>query len=198
MAKPRVSKTDATGNIESANPAQTKPAKNVATIAKQAPRTYLNAQEYDHDLFKLTVAKMTKNVALPNTKPEFITLEHCHIFHTIDSAGKRQVVSTAVGGHVHEVKQVGEENGVPILEIGPAMKFVIKKKYGKMTKILARVLLEKEGGADGGDLVDDHTHDYIYMGSEKIKARVVNPEFAKFETELKMKREPVVDGVKVG
>lgn len=184
-------------SVESARPAQieSKDAVPTENETKQAARVYIDAQEYDHDLFKLSVAKMTKNIAIQDQKPEFHAVEHVHFFHTIDSSGRKQTMSTAIGGHFHLVTVVGEKGGVPILEISEPRKFVSRKKYGKVQRDIGKVLLEKDH-EDGENLYDTHTHEYVYLGSHKIKARVPNKEFAQFDSSIKAHREPSVEGVK--
>jgi len=174
-----------------------------ATAESNAPlksiaREYKNQGDVDHDLFKLTVAKMKKNVSW-NDSPEIVDMEHCHMFHTVDSSGKRLDQSSAIGGHFHPIKVVAVEGQVPRLEVGPARKWVMKKKNGALVRTAVPIVLVAEFNDDENGnsqpLIDNHSHGAVYLGSEKIKLRQANMEAAKFESALKLQREPAVDGV---
>lgn len=176
---------------EEVESAETQPAQAAKPLPSepQAKRSFTKDYEFDHDLFKLSVATMKKNVSW-NESPMIEQFEHCHMFHTVDSNGRKQSVCTPVGGHFHEITVHKAESGVPVLEIGPPRKWVQKKRHGKFIKVMAPVVLDKEDG-----ITDNHTHEYVYLGSEKIKARATNTEFAKFESQVKAKREQPVEGV---
>lgn len=145
-------------------------------------RIYRGTQEVDHDLFKLSMAEMRKNVSYTD-RPDWQKFEHCHIFHTVDSNGKPQEACSAVGGHFHLVKVINEPGKVPALEISGPKRHMNVKREGVLTKIVADV----EG--------DTHTHDYMYIRSERIALRKTNAEFAQFEAGVRMKREGSVEGV---
>lgn len=174
-------KTDAAG----------KPANGLS--AGRRERVYKGTQEVDHDLFKLEAAKMSKNVSytdIPNVQ-QFV---HNHIFHTVDSSGKKQTTCTPVGGHFHEVEVTLGEGGVPELTVGPPKKWVIKKKRGVKTKVAVPV----GWGSEDDREYDEHTHDATYIGSERIQLRAANVEFAKYDAEVRGKQSPAIDGVRVG
>jgi hypothetical protein len=159
------------------------------TVIKRQVRIYKSTQEIDHDLFKLEPAMMRKNVSFTEI-PQVERFEHCHIFHTVDSNGKKQVGSTAVGGHHHPVKVVVNADGVPTLEVGEPRRWVKRKVRGVMVRVEEPIYLNAEQ-----DERDSHTHEVTYLGSEKIMLRKPNVEFAKLDGELKAKREPSIDGV---
>lgn len=121
-----------------------------------------------HDLFKLEVATMAKDISW-NETPEYLRVEHVHFYHTIDSDGRKQEHSTATGGHFHEVKLVPQEKGPPklICKSGP-MTWSSKKVRGKRVKILRDVNDE-----------DTHKHKTTYLKSDKLMARKVNTEALK-------------------
>lgn len=150
-------------------------------------RFYDGKQEIDHDLFKLELAVMKKNVSY-NDLPDYEKIEHVHMFHTIDSSGKRQETSTAVGGHFHPIIVKGAEDGVPTLEVGPPHKHVIKKIRGRKVRVAIPLTEEDPEG-------DTHTHTVIYLKSEKIKLRQANANFASYEAEVHAKQNPTVDGI---
>lgn len=152
-------------------------------------RIYKGTQEVDHDLFKLNAAKMAKNVSYTDV-PQIEHFEHCHIFHTVDSGGRKQETSSAVGGHHHDIEVVEDANGVPSLKVSEPRKWIKKKIRGVMQRVSVAIVLDEEDGT-----TDSHTHEVTYLGSERITMRQANVEFAKFEVALKSKREFSVEGV---
>lgn len=137
-------------------------------------RVYKNAVELDHDLFKLEPATMLKNISFTN-KPHYVPLEHCHIYHTISSDGKKQVASSKTGGHFHlvEVIKEGTEDSPPVLKVGPPLKYAWQRD--KMTGRTKRITIP-------ADPEDKHDHPITYLRSEKIRPRKVNSEFVKFQS----------------
>jgi hypothetical protein len=151
-------------------------------VKAPAARVYKGTQELDHDLFKLKVGTMLKDISFTDM-PDLVKIEHCHIFHTIDSNGKKQHECNAVGGHTHSVEVV-ETDGVPSLVVGPASRWTRQRvKGGRMIRVLTPIEH------------DDHTHDWEYLGSERIRLRENNMEFAKYQAMVKEKQEPTIDGV---
>lgn len=136
-------------------------------------RIFSENKKIFHDLYKLLVAKMYKNLswqAIPHD--EYTAIEHCHFFHTFDSSGREQIHSTSVGGHFHVIKVEHQPNGAPpkvICESGP-MKSVRKKnkRTHKFEKIIVPV-----------NEVDTHTHEVLYLQSNQVAVRKVNEEAAK-------------------
>lgn len=159
---------------------------------KRMPRIYKGTQEIDHDLFKLEVGTMVKDVSY-NDKPDLVKIEHVHLFHTVDSNGRAQETCTPVGGHCHKITVVRNADGVPSIQVGPPVKYIRKKVKGVYKKVLAPIILDEEE-----DTRDTHTHAVTYMGSEKIQLRRTNPEFAKFEATVTAQQTPSVDGVREG
>lgn len=150
-----------------------------------ASRVYKNTQEIDHDLFKLSPAEMKKNVSFTeHTRYEYFM--HSHIFHTVDSNGRVQDTCNSVGGHHHAITVEKNGEGVPVIHVSPAMKYISKKINGRLKRVAVPVL------------DDEHTHEIEYLGSEKIKLRQANIEFAKFDAALKARQEISVDGVEAG
>lgn len=164
-------------------------------VIKRQERIYKSTQEVDHDLFKLEVATMRKNVSFTD-KPHIEEFEHCHIYHTVDSSGKKQEASSPVGGHHHPITLVVDPSGVPTLKVGPPAKWVKKKIRGVMRRVSEPIWLEGAEGVEGERERDEHTHAVSYLGSERIKLRQPNVEFAKMESALKSMREPSIEGVK--
>lgn len=136
-------------------------------------RIYKNEVEFNHDCFKLLVSSMKVNVSW-NDKPEYITHEHVHMFHTFDSDGRRQTKSTSSSGHFHPiiVHDNGEGN-LPDIEIGPAMQEIYEKKKGEVKKVSKPL-----------DEEFQHTHDKQWITSELLKGRVVNVEALKTQQKI--------------
>lgn len=153
------------------------------------PRVYKGTRTVDHDLFKLEVAKMAKNVSFTDI-PQVEFFEHCHIFHTVDSSGRKQDASNAVGGHHHDITVSMSESGVPELKVSQPRKWVKKKIKGRFQRLSVPIRLDNEEGGE----VDTHTHAVRYMGSERIQLRDTNVEFAKFESAIRSKQEIEVEG----
>lgn len=120
-----------------------------------------------HDLYKLNVATMLKNISWTDV-PDHVKIEHCHFFHTIDSDGKVQTTSNAVGGHFHEMEVVPTSGGVAVVKCGPPMKHGKVKVRGVWKK--TSVPYDDE---------DNHVHDVQYISSCEIKPRVNNTEALK-------------------
>lgn len=168
-----------------------------APMIKRQPRVYKSSQEVDHDLFKLTVAKMIKNGGFNPDVPMIEHHEHTHWFHTVDSSGRPQVASTPTGGHHHAVKVIVGKDGVPTLEVSEPRRWVKRKVRGTRNKF-KRVEEPVFIGTGEDAEKDTHTHDVQYCGSEKITLRQPNVEAAKFESALKAQREPTIEGVSAG
>jgi len=148
------------------------------------PRIYKGTQEVDHDLFKLEVAKMRRNVSYTD-EPEIVSIEHVHIFHTVDSNGRAQDACGPVGGHFHEIIVKRDTKGVPTLVVGQPRKYVREKKRGRLVRVAVPIPID----ADGEEF-DTHTHTFTYLGSERIKLRVANVEAAQFESAERIRVNP--------
>lgn len=146
-------------------------------------RIYRGDTEIDHDLYRLKVAHMVKNVSYTEI-PDYEKIEHCHIFHTVDSNGKKQTACSPVGNHFHEVKLVEREGGVPSLEVSAAMRWATRRIKGRVKRV-AEPISDRDG-----NVYDTHTHDFEYMRSERIKLRVQNAEAAKAEAIMARRVEP--------
>lgn len=150
-------------------------------------RVYKGTQEVDHDLFKLEVAPMLKNVSFSEEKPRYEQTEHVHWFHTVDSMGQPMKHTPAVGGHFHEIILVTDaKGGLPKAMCSPPMKWVRGPgANGRMQRIAVELDYDR------------HTHTLKYEGSERFKIRnAVNTEFAKLQAALEAKKPSSVDGIK--
>jgi hypothetical protein len=171
-----------------------------AATESQSPkfqRKYRGTQTLHHDLFKLKVENMAKNVSIDENNPVIVGVEHAHFFHTIDSQGRPQDRCNPVGGHFHMVTPrknkdgsfVVDIDGNPIVEVSKPLRMVQRKNArGKVT-------VEVENVSIGDGKIDEHVHEVEYMGSDKIQARKINAEAMKFEGQMRQKFNPSADGV---
>lgn len=175
-------KTTETGTTETTTPKK----------KAEFKRKYRGTQILDHDLFKLEVAIMKRNISW-NKKPRWVDVEHVHFFHTIDSSGRTQTTSNKVGGHYHLVQVqknpdgslVVDEDGTPIVNVGPAIQDVqVRDPETGEVRLEARTLPQ-----------DSHTHEASYRGSEKISPRKINKEAIKVETDILNRFNQRVEGV---
>lgn len=124
------------------------------------------------DTFKLDVATMKKNIAPigDGFAPNYLPMEHSHIFHTRDKKGNENKTCAPVGGHYHEVYLEvvnGEFRGrtsTPLQNRG-------SEKIAPLTDARGRV-------------VDSHTHEVIYIKSDETTLQKLNPEVMKVYSEL--------------
>lgn len=152
------------------------------TKAQRVERVYKGTQEAHHDLFKLEVESMKKNTAWDGTV-ELVSVEHCHFFHTVNSDGKKQIYSSAIGGHFHKMELVEVEGGVPEVKCvsGPVK---IAKRKNKMTGKWEKVLVPTSE-------YDNHTHDVKYINSSKVQIRKTNSEAAVVQAMVAQKTAPI-------
>ena len=130
-----------------------------------------SAVSFRHDLFKLGLAVMRKNVSWKKFRPELVPMEHTHFFHTHSSSGTKQEHSVPVGGHFHKVEVFVNPDGSMGGKCGPALRKVDKKLSNGVVK--TSIELVKFSHEEQGDLQDDHTHEVLYLGSEMINPQKV-------------------------
>ena len=155
----------ATKVVQAAKPMQATPIKNKIR--------YRGKEEVTHHLFKLQVAKMIKDHGYDEEKTKLVGYEHTHVYHSVDSRGRPQDTSTPIGGHFHEIEIIENKDGLePTLKIGPALRKVARRVGKSIVKSTAPVPH------------DQHTHESIYLWSEKLKPRKMNVEFAKMQSNM--------------
>ena len=111
-------------------------------------RKYAGDMFIDSDTFKLDLTNYRKNVSFDDKNPLLVGVPHCHFYHTFDSSGKAMSQCNAVGGHTHDVKVSISKDGDITATSSPA------KSNSK--------------------LEDNHTHEVIYMKSDRFKVRAIN------------------------
>ncbi len=156
-----------------------------AAATRVQGRVYSQAQMVDHDLFKLKVATMRRDISLDRDQTMEDNVEHCHYFHSVDAAGRPQKMASMIGGHFHEMTVIPSKDGsVPEVICGPALVWISKRVGRKGSE---RVAAPYD--------MDEHTHEVIYMGSNKIKLREPNIEFAKHEAAVTSRQEQSLPGI---
>jgi hypothetical protein len=136
-----------------------------ASIAPK--RVFKDQMTVTHDLFKLLPATMKKNVSYKKFQPELVEMEHAHIFHTVDSRGKKQTSCSAVGGHFHDVEVTVAADGSFHLICSEPYHIVTKTTKTGMTK-KEKVHVSFEDGNNDIIIKDTHTHEFEYKGSEEL------------------------------
>lgn len=164
-------------------PTQSKPQKTKPkTVIVQRKRIFRGNVKIHHDLFKLEVSIMKKNVAWDGTL-ELVSVEHCHFFHTVDSDGNKQIYSSTIGGHFHDMEVIHTDEGVPLVKCVSGPKQIAKKKNrdtGKYQKVTIPV-----------NNWDNHTHGIIYLNSHEVTKRKANVEAIKIQTIEAQKIAPI-------
>ncbi len=131
-------------------------------------RVYSTATTIDHDLYRLKVSDMKKNISW-SSEPEYTKIKHEHFYHTVDSNGTKLKESSKVGSHFHVMELVSQGPGKPpIVKCGPAMKEVKVKRDGRWVRGYEPYLGEE----------DQHTHVVEYIRSDKIQPRTLNAQAA--------------------
>lgn len=143
------------------------------------PVVWKGMREFRHDLFKLGVATMKKNVSYKKYQPDLVPVEHAHFFHSVDMKGKPVEYSQPIGGHFHKIDVVKDAQGnIVSVACGPALRSVQKKlKSGRVKTIIERVRFanaeygeddEEEGPDRVSYVYDEHVHEVAYVHSEMI------------------------------
>ena len=141
-------------------------------------RVYANELVIDHDLYKLELQIMKKNMAWESGVYDMQNVKHEHFFHTRDSSGRELKHSNMVGGHFHEMTVIPQPNGAPpIVKCGPAIREVRKLVNKKMVKKFEPAL--KYADEQGNMITDSHVHEVTYIRSNKIATRKINDEAIK-------------------
>lgn len=120
-------------------------------------RIYSNDGQIDSDTFKLEVANFMKNLSFDAKNPIWQGVEHCHFFHTFDSAGRVMTTSSKVGGHHHTIEISENDKGELTGKCSPAI----------------------------GNGEDEHTHIVRYVKSDRVQIRTISKEFSKHMANIK-------------
>jgi len=130
-------------------------------------RVMKGMQSFMHDLFKLEVSNMKRNVSYKKFQPQIEEVEHAHFFHSHDTGGNRNEYCVPVGGHFHKMQITTDKEGQVHAVCGPALKEITTTtRAGTPRNSIVPVSWVDE--ALDKEIVDTHTHDVAYKGSEEI------------------------------
>lgn len=160
---------------------ETKPRAKAQSNPKRAFRA---TNKVMHDLYKLDVAMMLKNIAIEGMEADYLKVEHCHFYHSVDAKGVPQSLCSPIGGHFHEITVVtpATETEPAVLKCGPAMKYVLDPRTKR--KIMQ--------AAEPGDM---HTHEMSYVWSEEFKPKKINMEATRYVASVQAQEPAPVPGI---
>lgn len=149
------------------------PSNEVVKIETQAPAVtpkvvLRQGMELLHHLFKGTVAVCLKADKWGPLKIK--SIEHTHYFHTVTSNGAKQDYTPQVAGHVHKIEWGTDPEGNLVARCGPPLKRIETFVNGmKRSKYIPIKVKNYDAVDDQPEwLNDSHTHQMIYMGSDKL------------------------------
>lgn len=195
MAEGRVNQARRNESYE----AQTSDEEAAELQAQRGGRVMKGTQRLFHDLYKLCVAPMKRNVAIDDQQPSYVDVEHCHFFHTVDSSGRAQKNSSPIGNHFHTLEMVrpAEEviqaDGTKVLS-PPVFRCSPPKKFVKLTERSSTGAFTSKRTMVDAFKDDQHTHEVVYVGSHEVEPRKMNTEFAKFAGQNTMLAPPSLGG----
>jgi len=156
--------------------ANTKPTKSTSLPTTSKPtRIIKGMREFEHDLFKLKVAPMKRNISWKYYEPDIRQIEHCHIYHSCDEKGKPQQYCAPVGGHFHKIEvdwsEFGTDKSGPKVTVGPALQYKHVKLRGAGRRMVKRIVPVSFYGEDKNSgeelsIKDTHTHEVEYLDTE--------------------------------
>lgn len=155
--------------IEDDTPVVDKPRVRKPRVKKEkgAQVVFKNDREMRHDVFKADLQMFKKNTSYTKGMVTIVEHEHSHIYHTINSQCKSLRYSNAVGGHFHEVNVTEDAKGAIITKCGPPMRYGVRRlPNGGFKKTLETC--KWYDGMNDKNIVDEHTHDMVYLHSEMI------------------------------
>lgn len=129
--------------------------------------------EFISDTFKLMPIAMLKNIGIDGRSKMIVPIEHCHIFHSYDSMGKKMKLCNHVGGHSHEITISVDKNGNFIAKCSPPI---------------------QNSGSEKIIPEDKHTHVVEYIKSETLKPIRLHPDAQRYISQYM--REPTIADVK--
>lgn len=125
--------------------------------SQRVDRRLKQSQKTWHDLFKLDLQFMRKNINGDLPTPNIVDVEHVHFFHTVDSDGRPQDKCSPIGGHFHRMKVIPQGPGKPPLVQCVSGPLKMAKRGNKVVE------------APVED--DDHVHAVSYIDSQEIEIR---------------------------
>jgi len=121
-------------------------------------RVMKGSQKVFHDLFKLEVALLKRNMSYNKASPIWEHVEHVHYFHTYDSNGRKMSESVAVCGHKHpvtveEVKR--KVNGETVIDL-VATCGVVEGHSHKCTYIRSMEIAERKVSEKAAEMITQY------------------------------------------
>lgn len=160
-------------------PERPKPAVAAAQVVPQvAPAPKIRSRHdvsFRHDAFISDNKECFRNISYEHLKPNLVRVDHKHIFHSHSNNGRVLSRTGSACGHWHNVEPyIDPVSGELKAKCGPAMHEVtILTQTGRTVTRIEPVSFEEEilvGENAGGTrrIVDDHTHELNYIGSEEL------------------------------
>lgn len=137
-------------------------------------RIFKGDQKIVHDLYRLENENVVNNESpYRNDGEEMLVYKpHSHFYHTYDSSGRALTNSSPTGSHFHAMTITPQPDGLPpIVECGPAVEWKRVQQGRRWVNKLVPYQPSK-------GLVDDHTHEVRYMGSDDILKRTISGDAA--------------------
>lgn len=157
-----------------------KPAPAVAKPQMAMPRNRHDLS-FRHDCFWASVAKCIQNNSFEYMRLNQEDVEHRHVYHSHNSSGKKLTRTGSNCGHWHSVEHyVDPTTGATMAKCGPAMREATKMSpTGRTYAVIEPVYFEREvmTGERAGTtekVVDNHTHELEYRGSEELSPQGIN------------------------
>lgn len=154
-------------------PAKTKnptPATQAQPAANITPKLVMKGERvFQHHLFLSDVAKCKKNTSYEPDQPMLVDMEHKHVFHTIDSKGRKQLISSHALGHFHMMMWGIDGEGNLYAKSGPALKKVAKHLRDGSTQMVDSPIFWTD--LQDNRFNDDHNHEWEYQHSEEFTAK---------------------------
>lgn len=145
-----------------------------------APERFLKGRRtFAVDTFELKPAMRKHNTSWIPDKPRIEEQQHKHFFRSKDDKGNDNNRATYQADHTHEItvdwSKKGPDGG-PLVKCGPPIKKGFKTlPSGRKAKSLNPVkwIIETVRGevADVMEVVDNHTHDITYLGTQILQER---------------------------
>lgn len=150
--------------------------KKTRTRKQTAPLTQIKLKHGGlqwHHLYKADLRKAKKNIDFRANMVNLVDMEHVHFFHSINSQGKTQKYTNAVGGHFHEITTYVDDKGNMKARCGEALRYIDRRKPdGSVRKVLQKVeFYDGMDGMNGRTYPDDHIHQVDYIASEEIEIK---------------------------
>ena len=124
---------------------------------------------FQHHLFLSDVAKCKKNTSYEPDQPMLVDMEHKHVFHTIDSKGRKQLISSHALGHFHQMSWGMDSEGNLYAKSGPALRKVAKHLRDGSVQMVDSPIFWTD--LQDQRYNDEHTHSWEYQHTEEFTAK---------------------------